>query len=163
MKIEGSQRYGAWTGAEIETFLVRARMPLRLSMTGPKGALIVPVWFEYRDGSFYSCSPSNSLLVNTLRENSKVAFDVSTNDLPYRGVRGRGVSRCTASPDRSSLQRLLDRYLGGTDNDLSRWLLNRPEEETLIEVEVLWLTSWDFRDRMTDIEPIAKRDPDAFL
>lgn len=163
MKIEDLQTYGAWSGARIATFLASARIPLRLSMTGRKGALIVPVWFEYRDGSFYSCSPSDSLLVNTLRENPEVAFDVSTNDLPYRGVRGRGVARCTGLPDRNVLERLLARYLGSTDNELSRWLLNRTEEESLIEVDVHWLTSWDFSERMRDIEPHADRDPDAVL
>jgi nitroimidazol reductase NimA-like FMN-containing flavoprotein (pyridoxamine 5'-phosphate oxidase superfamily) len=163
MEIADSETYGAWTGAEIEAFLADARIPLRLSMRGPNGALIVPVWFEYRNNSFWSCSPSDSLLVRTLRACSEIAFDVSTNDLPYRGVRGRGLARCTVSPDSSVLERLLDRYLGSTDNALSQWLLNRRGEESLIEVAMLWLTSWDFTDRMSGIETIARRDPGAIL
>jgi len=160
---KASNTYGSWSGAEIETFLSETRIPLRLSFAGKSGLLIVPVWFEYQAGRFWSCSPNDSLLVTALRDNSAVAFDVSTNDLPYRGVRGRGSARCTTAADNQALERLLQRYLAGTDNPLAQWLLNRTVAEAVIEIEITWLTSWDFSDRMTGIEKISARLPGVAL
>ncbi len=123
----------------------------------------MPLWFEYLDGRLLSCSSEDSLLVSSLRKHPDVAFDLSTNDLPYQGVRGRGRARCETAPDNERLLSLLQRYLAGVDNQLARWLLNRPGPEALIEIEITWLTSWDFTDRMEDIESIARRTPDARL
>lgn len=163
MNIESSAVYGSWSGAEIEAFFSKAHIPLRVSLVTTNGMLIVPVWFEYQAGRLLSCSPESSLLVRSLRENPEVAFDLSTNDLPYRGVRGRGTSRCTTAADNKALERLLKRYLTSTDNDLAERLLGRSEAEAIIEIEIEWLTSWDFRSRMDSIDTIAARLPDAVL
>ena len=163
MDLEASNTYGSWSGAEIEAFLLETHIPLRLSFTAKSGLLIVPVWFEYQAGRFWSCSPNDSLLVRSLRNNAEVAFDVSTNDLPYRGVRGRGRAHCTTAADNQALERLLQRYLAGTDNPLAQWLLNRAVTEAVIEIEISWLTSWDFSDRMASIEKISTRLPDVGL
>lgn len=163
MELESSKSYGSWTGEEIQQFLEAVRVPLRISFSSKNGPLIVPVWFEYHRGSFWSCSPDDSLLVSALRGEPEVAFDVSTNDLPYRGVRGRGVAICATASDQSALNRLIERYLANTDNPLAQWLLNRDGSEAVIEIEVGWLTSWDFSDRMEGIEKIASRLPDSPL
>lgn len=163
MAIDSSSIYGTWTGADIESFLTDARIPLRLSLTTPKGPLIVPVWYEYADGRLWSCSPEDSLLVRSLRAHPAIAFDVSTNDVPYRGVRGRGTAVCEKAEDSRQLERLLGRYLGGVNNNLAIWLLGRSEDEALIGIEIDWITSWDFGDRMADIESISRRQPDTPL
>lgn len=127
------------------------------------GLLIVPVWFEYRAGRFLSCSPNSSWLVSSLRENPEVAFDISTNDLPYQGVRGRGTARCSKAQDKEALEKMLQRYVSGTDNALAEWLLGRRNAEAIIEIEPSWLTSWDFSSRMDRIEKISSRFPGVVL
>ena len=159
MNLEPSKHYGGWSGTEIEHFLAETRVPLRLSFISKSGLLIVPVWFVYRASCFWACSPNQSLLVNALRENPEVAFDLSTNDIPYYGVRGRGLAHCSVAPDKTALEGLLNRYLAGTDNDLAQWLLARSGAEAVIQIEVTWLTSWDFSDRMEGIERISSRLP----
>ena len=163
MNIETSKKYGSWTGAEIEAFLAETLIPMRLSVQTASGSLIVPLWFEYQESRLLSCSPMDSLLVNSLRRQAEVAFDVSTNDLPYQGVRGRGIAHCETATDDVRLASLLQRYLAGTDSQLADWLLNRPGPEALIEIEISWLTSWDFSGRMEGIERIADRSPDVRL
>lgn len=163
VNIESSKKYGSWSGAEIEAFLEKAHIPLRVSLMTKNGMLIVPVWYEYRAGRLLSCSPESSLLVRSLRENPDIAFDLSTNELPYRGVRGRGTSHCTTAPDNAALERLLQRYLTSTDSALAEQLLGRSEAEAIIEFEIEWLTSWDFRSRMDRIEKISDRVPGAVL
>ncbi len=163
MLLEPFENYGSWSGAEIEKFLVETRIPIRLSLEGRNGLLIVPVWFEYNAGRFVACSPNDSTLVQSLRARPAVAFDVSTNDMPYRGVRGRGIASCTTTQDGGNLTSLLRRYTGSTDNSLARWLLNRPGLEALIEIELTWVMSWDFSSRMRDIEKISQRAPSALI
>ena len=80
-----------------------------------------------------------------------------------RRHRGRGRARCEVAEDNVRLASLLSRYLAGTDSRLADWLLNRPGEEALIEIEINWLTSWDFTGRMGDIERIALRSPGVRL
>jgi nitroimidazol reductase NimA-like FMN-containing flavoprotein (pyridoxamine 5'-phosphate oxidase superfamily) len=163
MNIQSSKKYGSWSGAEIEAFLEETPIPMRISVSSASGPLIVPLWFEYLAGRLLSCSPADSLLVSSLRSKPEVAFDVSTNDLPYRGVRGRGQAHCEIAADNERLANLLRRYLAGTENSLASWLLNRDGPEALIEIEISWLTSWDFSSRMGDIEQIAARSPDVQL
>ena len=163
MNIKPTEKYGSWSGAEVETFLSATPLPMRLSVSTASGPLIVPLWFEYKDGCLLSCSPADSLLVNSIDRHAEVAFDVSTNDLPYRGVRGRGRAHYEIAEDNNRLAELLRKYLGGTDNQLASWLLNRPHPEALIEIEISWLTSWDFTGRMEDIDRIAARAPDVRL
>lgn len=163
MNLESSEFYGSWSGAEIEAFFEESRIPLRVSFMTKNGMLIVPVWFEYRAGCFLSCSPNSSLLVSSLREHPEIAFDISTNDIPYRGVRGRGLARCSMAPDKVALEKMLNRYVSGTDNALAEWLLGRSSAEAIIEIEPSWLTSWDFSNRMDRIEKISSRLPQALL
>ena len=163
MNLETTEKYGSWSGAEIEAFLEKTLIPMRLSVSTAAGSLIVPLWFEYMNGRLVSCSQEDSLLVSSLRKQAEVAFDISTNDLPYQGVRGRGVARIKTATDDVRLVSLLRRYLAGTDSQLAAWLLSRPGPEALIEIDISWLTSWDFSGRMGDIEPIAVRLPNVRL
>jgi len=163
VQLDSNKHYGQWSGREIEAFLEETRVPLRLGLQSKNGPLIVPVWFAYDTQQFWSCSPDDSLLVTALRNQPEIAFDVSTNDLPYRGVRGRGVAQCSVAPDNSLLEKLLHRYVGNTQNALADTLLKRSGPEALIEIKPTWLTSWDFSARMEGIETIASRNPGAGL
>jgi len=163
MKLEPTEYYGSWSGARIANFLEQARMPLRVSLNTNSGLLIVPIWSEFRAGRFSSCSPKRSWLVKSLRENPEVAFDLSTNEIPYRGLRGRGIARCSDVADAQALENLLQRFTGGTANTLAESLLSRANEEAIIEIEITWLTSWDFSESMERIEKIGSRLPGAPL
>ena len=163
MELDPSESYGAWNGAVIARFLLDSRIPLRLSFESRNGPIIVPLWFEYSDGRMVSCSPEESTLVQSLVAKPEVAFDVSTNDLPYRGVRGRGHASCTTTTDTAQLETLLTRYVGGTDGQLAQWLLNRSGRESIIVIEPSWLTSWDFSERMRDLATVSERIPDSAL
>jgi hypothetical protein len=162
MKLDAAAQYGSWTGQKVESFLGEARMPLRLSFESAAGLLVVPVWFVFQAGVFWSCSPEGSVLVKSLRHKPAVAFDLSTNDVPYLGVRGRGIAQCTTTEDDAALEQLLDRFVG-VDSLLAQALLARDEPEALVQITPEWVTSWDFSSRMGDIEKIETRLPDAII
>ena len=61
------------------------RIPLRISAQAPKGPLIVPLWFEWDGARFWCACQSDAVIVRALERAPLCAFDLSTNDMPYRG------------------------------------------------------------------------------
>ena len=161
--MQSAQQYGAWNGAEIEQFLIDSRAPLRVALQTRSGLLIVPLWFSYRDGCLWSCSPRSSTLAKSLPDHPQVAFDISTNEIPYQGVRGRAVAECLAPNGTEELEELLARYLDDNNSELARWLLSRADNELLIRWDITWLTSWDFSGRMSDVKKISERQAQSPL
>jgi nitroimidazol reductase NimA-like FMN-containing flavoprotein (pyridoxamine 5'-phosphate oxidase superfamily) len=147
----------AWDRDGVRDFLRRERIPLRLGIESSGKPLIVTLWFELRDDVLWCVSHRNSLVVRRLQANPACAIDVSTNDIPYRGVRGAGRVSCLPEEGAEVLERLIHRYLGTDDNRLARWLKSRQHEETALRISPEWLTSWDFSRRMSDIQDPPER------
>ena len=136
---------------------------MRVALQTRSGLLIVPLWFSYRDGCLWSCSPRSSTLAKSLANHPEVAFDISTNEIPYQGVRGRALAECLTPDGTKELEELLERYLTDSDSQLARWLLSRADNEVLIRWDITWLTSWDFSSRMSDVKKISERQAQAPL
>lgn len=140
---------GDWTRAGTTAFLEDTTVPIRLACHTPAGSLwMLSLWYRYRDGRFEMATSANADVVQYLRADEAVAFEVSTNDPPYRGVRGAGTGSVESDEDKAVLRALIERYLGGTDSDLAEYLLRDEREEVRIIVEPTKLYSWDFSDRM---------------
>jgi hypothetical protein len=147
----------AWDSNGIRDFLIRTRIPLRLGIGSSGKPLVVSLWFELRDDALWCVSHRDSLVVRRLQTDPSCALDISTNDIPYRGVRGGGQVACLQDAGPAVLDRLIRRYLGGDDSRLARWLKGRQHEETALRIVPDWLTAWDFSDRMSDIESPSGR------
>ena len=146
------------TGAEIAAFLSQVSVPMRLSFASSNGLLVVPLWFHYSSPRLLACSPRESVVVRSLQERPEVAFDISTNDVPYKGVRGRGLASCLAEEGAAVLDAVLARYVDDESHSLSRWLRARVEREVAIAIAPSWLTSWDFSERMRGLPSVAQRE-----
>ncbi|MFB6301643.1 MAG: pyridoxamine 5'-phosphate oxidase family protein [Haloferacaceae archaeon] len=143
-------RYGgAWDEAAVAAFLDETRVPVRIATRTPGDRLwMLSLWFR-REGDALLCATSASAdVVEYVDADPEVAFEVSTNDPPYRGVRGNGTATVTPDPEKTLLRDLLDRYLGGTDTPLGRRLLDEDREEVRIRIEPDRVHSWDYSDRM---------------
>lgn len=142
---------GAWDRAETEAFLSSATVPLRLSCHAAGESLwMLSLWFRYDDGALWCATSAEADVIGYLAADDHVAFEVSTNDPPYRGVRGNGLARVEPDADKSLLTTLLTRYLGGTDSSLAERLLSPERREVRIRIEPARLYTWDFSDRMAD-------------
>ncbi len=140
---------GTWSESEVERFLREATIPIRIATRRPDDSLWpVTLWYRYRNGVLECATGANSNLVRFLRHDPEIGFDISTNDVPYRGIRGTGTAEITADSDKAVLRDLLERYLGGTDSPLARWLLADDREEVRIEIEPREIYSWDYASRM---------------
>ncbi|AZQ15208.1 pyridoxamine 5'-phosphate oxidase family protein [Halorubrum sp. PV6] len=139
---------GPWDRDRIDEFLGEARVPVRLGCRTPRDApWIVSLWFSW-DGAVNCATSASADLADFLAADDHVSFEVSTNDPPYKGVRGRGHAAVSPDADKELLRALLNRYLGGTDNPTADRLLRPEREEVKIRIEPERLHSWDYSGRM---------------
>jgi hypothetical protein len=146
---------GEWDRAEVAAFLADAYVPIRVACRTPAGGLwMLSLWYDFdADAGVFQCATSaDADVVRYLRADDGVAFEVSTNDPPYRGVRGCGSATIAPDGDKETLRTLLERYLGGTDSSLARRLLDPARDEVTISIDPERCYSWDFTDRMRDVD-----------
>ncbi len=140
---------GPWSEARVRTFLEQEALPLRLAFSASDGCpLVASLWYRFQEGALWCATPAHARVVALLEKQSRCGFEVSVNEPPYRGVRGRGHARLDAERGREILRALVPRYLGEEPTRFSRWLLERPTPEMAIRIDVERLTSWDFTERM---------------
>ena len=145
---------GAWPKAEAESYLLESAIPIRLACRTPSGGLwMLSLWYRYDDGAFHCATGADAQIVRYLEANREVAFEVSANEPPYRGVRGAGTASVEADEDKTLLEELLIRYLGGTESQLATQLLDADRKEVRIRIEPSKLYTWDFSERMADVSP----------
>ena len=144
---------GDWTRERTEAFLDDQTIPVRLATHTPGGGLwMLSLWYRYCDGRLECATGTNAKVVEYLREAPVVAFEISTNDVPYRGVRGVGSASIDPDEDKTVLSSLIERYLGDTDSQLANYLLSPDRDEVRITIEIERAFTWDFSDRMSDGE-----------
>lgn len=141
---------GAYDEDELRAFLEAAVVPMRVSTHRPDGSpWIVTLWYRYRDGGFECATRADATVVRFLDGDAAVGIDVSTNEMPYRGVRGTGTATIDRDEDLQVLGALVNRYLGDREHPLARTLLDDEREEVCIRIEPAKLFSWDYTERMT--------------
>lgn len=138
-----------WDQQRIVEFLQQAEVPVRLSFADAKGQpRICSLWFTFEDGALWSASHQNAFLVKQLQSGDLIAFEVSTNDYPYKGVRGQARVELTRHNAAGVLQALIAKYLGDSNQQLAQWLLSRADEEYVIKMVPTGVNAWDFSHRM---------------
>ena len=145
---------GAWDRERTETFLQSETIPIRLSCHTQADVLwMLSLWYLYRDDALWCATSASADVVDYLTGDDRVAFEISTNDPPYKGVRGNGTASIEADPDKTLLKELLERYLGGTDSPLAEQLLSPERDEVRIRIDPAKMYTWDFSERMQGSVP----------
>lgn len=145
---------GPWSQAEIETYLTRTTVPLRLASSTHDGwPFVFSIWYEYRDGALWCATQASARVVRALHRDGRCGFEIAPCDPPYCGVRGRGRATIIASEGEAVLRRLVARYLGSESSNLARWLLARIGSEVAIRIEPVHIASWDYVERMGPPRP----------
>ncbi|TKX84869.1 pyridoxamine 5'-phosphate oxidase family protein [Halorubrum sp. SS5] len=156
---------GPWDRDRVDEYLAAARVPVRLGCRTPSDRpWIVSLWFawdpdaggdpvgdggpEAHAGAIRCATSASADLVEFVEHDDHVSFDVSTNDPPYKGVRGRGRATVVPDEDKRLLRSLLTKYLGGTDNPTAERLLRPERDEVEIRIEPERLHAWDYSERM---------------
>lgn len=145
---------GAWDREETEAFLRDQTVPLRLSCrTQGDDLWMLSLWYDYRDDALWCATSANATVVDYLAHDDQVAFEISTNQPPYKGVRGNGTASVDPDPEKELLTALLERYLDGTDSPLAKQLLSPDRDEVRIRIDLARVYTWDFSQRMAESVP----------
>ncbi|WP_123539154.1 pyridoxamine 5'-phosphate oxidase family protein [Halosimplex salinum] len=140
---------GDWARERTEQFLDEQTIPVRLATHTPGGGLwMLSLWYRYRDGRLECATSASAKVVDYLRDDPEIAFEISTNDVPYRGVRGSGTATVEPDEEKAVLRALVERYLDDTDSGLAKALLSPDRDEVRIGIDVERAYTWDFSDRM---------------
>jgi nitroimidazol reductase NimA-like FMN-containing flavoprotein (pyridoxamine 5'-phosphate oxidase superfamily) len=138
-----------WPADQIVAFLETSEIPLRLSfLNKDNDPQICSLWYRFDDEAMWAAAHKNSFLVKQLKHQPQVAFEVSTNDYPYKGVRGKATVELSMGNAGDVLATLISKYLGRSNSQLSSWLMSRCNDEYAIKITPTFVSSWDFSDRM---------------
>ncbi len=137
-----------WNASQMQSFLEDCRVPVRIAVMDGDYPLICSVWFEHDAGQIVCVSHKDSKLARLLRKEKRCGFEIAPNEPPYRGVRGKAEVIVQTDAVEARLRRLIDRYLGDTNSSLAKWLLGRVEDELAFCLSPVWVTAWDYGERM---------------
>ena len=138
-----------WSLHEIEDFLGKIVIPVRLASLTPTGnPNVCSLWYFYEGGAIWCATQQNARVVTWLENHPNCGFEISTESMPYRGVRGQGKVTILKEEGPRVLSRLIDRYLESHDSQFAEWLTSRNESEVAIRIDPTWMTAWDFTPRM---------------
>ena len=141
---------GPWGMDEIASFLCNVHVPMRIAANGTSGfPMVTPVWHLWADGNIWAASRPSSALVRGLRGDPRCAFDISCEQPPYKGVRGRGIAEIEANGE-YVLEQLLSRFMGATAPSFQARLLKAARDECAIRIRASGFTTWDVCRRMKD-------------
>ena len=139
----------SWDKKTIEGFLHQQVSPARIACIDNEGfPAICSLWFFYDNGTLWCASHKKSHIVRLLNKQSHCGFEISDNNIPYKGVRGKGVVSLDKNKGPHVLQQLIERYLGNTNQALATWLNSRSADEYAIGIEIENINAWDFSSRM---------------
>lgn len=150
MPLSTARMRGPFDLDAVRAFLDASVIPLRLGCVAPSGwPLVVSLWFTREGDELLCATQRSSSLVRALEASPRCAFEVASEQPPYRGVRGRAHVLVEPDDDLATLRKLLLRYQGSTDGPLARLLLGRTTPEVRLRLDPTELTSWDFTRRMS--------------
>jgi hypothetical protein len=145
---------GPWSADQVAAFLAGSVIPVRLGVdAGPGGPLVLSVWFLPDGLELVGATRPTSTLVRCLLRRPECGFEVAGDTPPYHGVRGRARVELDPVGGAGTLDRLLERYLGGVDSPLAERLRADAADEVGFRLRPVSLTSWDYRDRMASSLP----------
>ena len=143
------------TEEEVNSFL-KSKLNLQLATIDEDGyPSIQPVWFLYdkESGKVYISTQKTTRKARNLSTNSdKIYFSIDDENLPYKGVKGRGVARISENIDwnRPIIEKIIVKYLGTLDNPLALILLENAKKgiQVVIEITPKFFSAWDFGKSM---------------
>lgn len=123
--------------------------PLRFSCITPSGfPAIISLWYLYKDSKIYCATQKNAKIISYIKKDNKCAFEITTGQFPYKGIRGYGTVKLRKDISIEILNSLIDRFIGNKDSYLSNYLLERKDNEIALEITPSKLFPWDYSKRM---------------
>ena len=138
------------TREEAERFL-ESKLNLQIATIDEKGEPnIQPVWFYYDKNTekLMITTSKSAKKTRNLRNKPAVYFSVDDENLPYKGVKGKGFVTIVEDPDRVVPQadRISMKYLGTLDHPIAKMITDSSKkgEVVVIEISPRFFSTWDY-------------------
>ena len=129
-----------------------SKIPIRIACIKPNRIpTILSLWYEVIDGKIYCATQKNAKIVTYLEKNPLCGFELAGDNPPYKGVRGEGVAKILPKKGNEVLRILMDKYLGGKESTLSKFLSKNSSNEVAIEITPNKIFNYDYSKRMKGI------------
>jgi PPOX class probable F420-dependent enzyme len=141
------------TREEAERFL-ESKLNLQIASIDEKGEPnIQPVWFFYDkdQGKLLITTSKLAKKTQNLRNRPIIYFSIDDENLPYKGVKGKGKATIIEDPNRIVPQadKISMKYLGTLDHPAAKEMADRSKkgEGVLVEISPKFFSTWDFGKR----------------
>ena len=138
------------TREEAETFL-ESKLNLQIATIDEQGEHnIQPVWFYYDKNTekLIITTSKSAKKTRNLRNKPSVYFSIDDENLPYKGVKGKGIVTIVEDPDRVVTQadRISMKYLGTLDHPIAKMITDSSKkgEVVVIEISPKFFSTWDY-------------------
>jgi PPOX class probable F420-dependent enzyme len=128
------------TREEAEKFL-ESKLNLQIATIDEKGEPnIQPVWFYYDKDAGKLLLTTSKLAKKTqnLRRKPTIYFFIDDENLPYKGVKGKGIATIVEDPNRVVPQadRISMKYLGTLDHPVAKMITEGAKKGEVVLVEI---------------------------
>jgi PPOX class probable F420-dependent enzyme len=138
------------TREEAETFL-ESKLNLQIATIDEQGEPnIQPVWFYYDKNTekLIITTSKSAKKTRNLRNKPSVYFSIDDENLPYKGVKGKGIVTIVEDLDRVVPQadRISMKYLGTLDHPIAKMITDSSKkgEVVVIEISPKFFSTWDY-------------------
>lgn len=142
---------GPWSLDTVRTYLAEAEIPVQIAaLNSDNLPVLISLWFSYDNNHIWCATQYDAHIVKLLTKNPSCAFQISSEHMPYKGIRGRAVASIIESEGVRILDTLVTKYLKESDSKFAKWLTSRQENEVAIRLDIASVTTWDFSGRMAN-------------
>jgi nitroimidazol reductase NimA-like FMN-containing flavoprotein (pyridoxamine 5'-phosphate oxidase superfamily) len=145
------------TKEEVDRFLA-SNLMLQMATIDKQGEPnIQPVWFYYDKNREKLLITTSKLArkVQNLRNKPILYFSIDDENLPYKGVKGKGSATIIEDPNRavSEGDKISMKYLGTLDHPIAKMITEHSKkgENILIEVSPKFFSTWDYSKSTTSM------------
>ena len=129
-------------------FLSKGKLNLQLATIDKDGEPnIHPVWYYYENGKLFVETGKKSKKVQNIRKKNTVYFCVDDEQMPYRGVRGKGTAKIheDISHNMPITEKIMIKYTDNLENEVAKFLLDgvRNGFSVILEITPKYYSTWD--------------------
>ena len=107
------------------------------------GALLSPVWHQWRDGGFDVVVYASDIKLKHLRRDPRMSVLVYEHEPPYRGLEARGEARLEPDGAVAAITTMAIRYMGPEDGPAYAATVTN---SVLVRLEPEHIRGWDFAE-----------------
>jgi general stress protein 26 len=141
---------GPMTEDEVMHFLVNSKKNVHISTLDEKGEPnIHPTWFYFDNNNekIYIESGEDAKKTRNLRRNNIIYYCIDDDNIPYKGVRGKGTVRISEDVNHNLpiIEKIVVRYLGSTDHTIAQAIISsiRKGDAIILEITPKFYATWD--------------------